>query len=51
MRIEGSQKAIKLFRTKKEAEDYAIPLAGDDTDNVRVVIHRANGKPKNVAYL
>ena len=51
IRIEGSSKAIKLFRTKKEAEEYAIPLAGDDTDNVRVVIHRADGRPKNIAYL
>ncbi|MDE6868594.1 MAG: DUF2188 domain-containing protein, partial [Clostridia bacterium] len=51
VRIEGSSKAIKLFRTKAEAMDYAIPLAGDDTDNVRVIIHKADGRPKNVAFL
>ncbi|MDE7264826.1 MAG: DUF2188 domain-containing protein [Clostridia bacterium] len=51
VRLEGSSKAIKLFRTKAEAMDYAIPLAGDDSDNSRVIIHKADGRPKNVAFL
>lgn len=42
--IQGSTKVIKLFKTQKEALDYATSLAKNKDDGSYVMLHGLDGK-------
>lgn len=42
--IQGSDKIIKLFKTQKEALDYALSLCNNKNDGSTVVLHGLDGK-------
>ena len=42
--IQGSDKVIKLFKTQKEARDYAQALCKNKNDGSTVMLHGLDGK-------
>ncbi|MCR5786868.1 MAG: DUF2188 domain-containing protein [Acholeplasmatales bacterium] len=46
--IEGSSKVIKLFKTQKEAFDYAKSLVKNKNDGSSVRLHGLDGKMKKL---
>lgn len=42
--IQGSDKVIKLFKTQKEALDYAQALCKNKNDGSTVMLHGLDGK-------
>ncbi len=42
--IQGSDKVIKLFKTQKEALDYAKQLCENKNDGSTVMLHGLDGK-------
>lgn len=42
--IQGSDKVIKLFKTQKEALDYAISLCKNKDNGSYVMLHGLDGK-------
>lgn len=42
--IQGSDKIIKLFKTQKEALDYALALCKNKNDGSTVHLHGLDGK-------
>jgi len=43
VKARGSEKALKTFKTQKEAIDYANKIGGKDSDN-SVLVHGKTGK-------
>ena len=44
----GGEKAIKLFKTQKEAIDYSKTLA--DNQNASIMIHKEDGSFRKLTY-